>query len=250
MDDRNCTAIKVCSKCKESKPTSEFYSSKRFKDGTRKECKCCEKARANKWRDENLERARQSKRDWDAANTEKVKAYSSAYYAGNIDKLRAEARVKSIEYRIRFPEKVVESRRLHYWQNVEEARAASKEWNTKNPDRNRERARVWAELNNARFRERVRLYALAHPEIARNGSARRREALQKSKVDWANKFFIAEIYDLARKRSAITGFPWVVDHVIPLRGKNVCGLHVHYNLAVIPARINAKKSNKHPSDLT
>lgn len=44
--------------------------------------------------------------------------------------------------------------------------------------------------------------------------------------------------------SLLMGEPWQVDHVIPLRGKIVSGLHVHENLQLLPARVNQEKKNK------
>ncbi len=60
---------------------------------------------------------------------------------------------------------------------------------------------------------------------------------------WANRFFISEIYDLARRRTKVLGVPHEVDHVIPLRGKTVSGLHVETNLRVVPSAINRAKGN-------
>ena len=36
-----------------------------------------------------------------------------------------------------------------------------------------------------------------------------------------------------------------LDHIIPLKGKQVCGLHVPENLRVVPTRVNQAKHNKH-----
>lgn len=75
-------------------------------------------------------------------------------------------------------------------------------------------------------------------------TATRRARKIKATVAWANKFFIAEAYALARLRTKTTGVVWHVDHIIPLKGKIVCGLHVEHNMMVIPATTNRAKGNK------
>lgn len=72
---------------------------------------------------------------------------------------------------------------------------------------------------------------------------RREEVKQRTPV-WANLDAINEVYKQCREVSRLTGIAHHVDHVIPLRGKNVCGLHVHNNLQIITAKENLKKSNK------
>jgi hypothetical protein len=59
-----------------------------------------------------------------------------------------------------------------------------------------------------------------------------------------NEFWmIEEAYELASLRTKLTGFKWHVDHVLPLQGKFVSGLHTPYNLQVIPGNINQSKGN-------
>ena len=249
MADMDFTALKTCAKCKTQRNLSDFYASKRFKDGLRKECKSCDKARALSWRNENLERARQSKRDWDAANPEAVAAYSKSYYAENIEECREKGRIYSIEYKAKFPEKKRASNLAFKEKNKEAGRENARNWARLNPEKNREKGRIWNEQNVQRMRANSKAYVKLHPEYAVERSRLRAIALKNSKVDWANEFFISEIYDLARKRTAVTGMVWHVDHIVPINGKTVCGLHVHANLAVIPARVNAKKSNKYWPDM-
>ena len=68
--------------------------------------------------------------------------------------------------------------------------------------------------------------------------AKRRALHRNATPGWANLEEIKAIYTRARK----TGM--VVDHVIPLRGKNVSGLHVESNLQILTREENARKYNK------
>jgi len=59
-----------------------------------------------------------------------------------------------------------------------------------------------------------------------------------------DKWFMEEVYHLAQLRTKMLGFEWHVDHIIPIKAKNVSGLHVPNNLRVIPAKENLSKHNK------
>ena len=62
-------------------------------------------------------------------------------------------------------------------------------------------------------------------------------------VPWADLSAMAEIYERARRLSAETGVKHHVDHVLPVNGKLVSGLHVETNLQILTATENIKKTN-------
>lgn len=102
------------------------------------------------------------------------------------------------------------------------------------PERRASRMRAWLAATAAWGR---------HAKTSKR--ARRRAAEIQRSPAWANAFFISEAYDLAQRRTVATGTPHHVDHIVPLRGRTVSGLHVENNLQVIPARDNLRKGNRH-----
>jgi 5-methylcytosine-specific restriction endonuclease McrA len=74
--------------------------------------------------------------------------------------------------------------------------------------------------------------------------ASRRAGLDKATPKWADRAAIKEVFAEALQLTAKTGIPHEVDHIIPLKGKMVSGLHVQWNLRAITASDNRRKSNK------
>lgn len=134
----------------------------------------------------------------------------------------------------------------------------SKAWRLKNPDHHRN----WRKANPKKAYACSKRWLDAHPETrramqrrfwknnpakAREHNARRNAAKAHRTPKWLTKSDWIEIkwaYQIAVDRSKETGIPHEVDHIIPLRGKHVSGLHVPQNLQIITMQENVRKHNK------
>jgi len=83
-------------------------------------------------------------------------------------------------------------------------------------------------------------------QIRADTKARRRKH-REATPPWLTrkqKSEIRQLYQIAITMTQTTGEQYVVDHIVPLRSHEVCGLHVPWNLRVITQEENLKKSNK------
>lgn len=94
----------------------------------------------------------------------------------------------------------------------------------------------------------------AHGPQLRPSGKHTRSKLYRRKVrqatpPWADKVKIRAIYKEAKVMTRATGLVHSVDHIIPLRGEFVWGLHVETNLRVVLHEDNMKKGNTYAEQL-
>lgn len=128
-----------------------------------------------------------------------------------------------------------------YAANRDRCKAAAVRYRRAHPDKIRESN---ANRDKGMMRRGEQAYARANPGKMRAKNISRKLAKAKRTVAWADKAEIARVYAEARTMSEVLGVPYHVDHVIPLRGKTVSGLHVHSNLQILPGAENMKKRNR------
>ena len=120
-----------------------------------------------------------------------------------------------------------------YFETIEHQKEYFKKYSKENAEKKRLTVSVWKKQNKHKVNEQVR---------------RRQASEILATPKWLSQFQVAQIenmYWLCHDLKAVSGEIYHVDHIVPLRGKNVCGLHVPWNLQVLPADINLSKGAKH-----
>lgn len=136
-----------------------------------------------------------------------------------------------------------ETARNYYHSNKQKAASYSKQWQQQNKDYIYEKNKRWRAQNTQKANELNKIWRINNRAYILHKNAMRKKHIKLATPQWADLIAIRRKYELATWCSQIMGNSYHVDHIIPLKGKLVCGLHVCSNLQIIPAADNLKKNN-------
>lgn len=100
--------------------------------------------------------------------------------------------------------------------------------------------REWGIENDAESRKR---FIQNNPGYGAECANKRRAYKLRATPSWYERDKVLLVYNMAKKLGNQLGIVFHVDHIVPLRGKTVCGLHCHANLQLLCKEENLIKRN-------
>ena len=126
------------------------------------------------------------------------------------------------------------------------SREYTKSWKKRNPEKHNASNRLHYSINSEYVRAKHKEWKQVNASVVDAHRASYRAAKLCATPAWLTKEHTTQIKDfywLSKDLTSISGQPYHVDHIVPLQGDSVCGLHVPWNLQVLPSDINISKSN-------
>jgi len=233
--------MKKCIRCNNLKPLASFVKRKSSKDGRKGTCKVCHNDRSRKLRAGLLDTELKEYRELNHKRDELSSTLGLCNTCGEEFTVTSNGRAvcsKCVNTykRDSYSKKCKERKKAYYLNNKEGILLKRAERYEANPayqlTYQKEYGLKWDNSNRGQRRA-----------ITRKYQASKLKATPK----WLTKEMFLEMeeyYISATVISAEMGVTMHVDHIIPLQGKTVCGLHVPWNLQVITAAENYTKANK------
>ena len=206
-------STKKCFSCTQLKDVCFFTKDSKAHDGLCYYCKDCRKEQKRQYYLQNKKDIIQRQKQYINKNKDKIKQTRTLYRNKNKELIK----IKQRQIYQNNKEKRLEYARKRYIENKDTIKNKVKEYTKKNPHR----------TNAIKAKYRASKYN-ATPK-------------------WLTKQHLEEIaifYKKAKKLSNDTGILYQVDHIVPLQGANVCGLHVPWNLQILTKSENISKFNK------
>jgi hypothetical protein len=132
-------------------------------------------------------------------------------------------------------------------ENREKRTAYNRVWNENNPDYMQKYHGQWNKNNPDKVKAKGDKWAKNNKDKKAAKQMKRQAKKLNATPPWLTKKQndqITGFYTLAKELQWLSEEPLNVDHIIPLQGENVSGLHVPWNLQILPKSMNLKKGNK------
>lgn len=125
---------------------------------------------------------------------------------------------------------------------------ARKLWLQRNPGKVAEVTAAWRSANKDHIRKLNKQWLAANPGYSAEACMKRHALKLQCEPRWLSaehKAAIKQLYAQAALLTQSTGVQHSIDHIVPLQGSKVTGLHVLWNLQVMPLRENIRKGNRY-----
>lgn len=139
---------------------------------------------------------------------------------------------------------IINAKARQVWvENPNRLRANMRAYEKRNPEARKIIAQKYREAHPEKVKKSARKWRTTHPGAKAADVAKRRCSKQAATPSWIDSRQVIAIYNKCQQITKETGILHEVDHIVPLRHKLVSGLHVPWNLQIIPAKENRQKNN-------